>query len=138
MWKGYRTSSELTSVTSRIVSRTLRVTLNEYASNFESLDWDKHHFPDAFFEIISQFYYYIFGISVALSSKNKTKILKIAQKARLKFQHLDHLCVVLNSNSNTRSLADLGEGSGGPGRPFYFGWKKKEEERKKDENHASP
>ena len=28
-------------------------------------------------------------------------------------------------------------GARGPGRPFYFGWKKKEEERKKDENHAS-
>ena len=53
-------SSELISVTSRTVSKTLRGTLNEYASNFESLDWDKHHVPEAFFEIISQFYYYIF------------------------------------------------------------------------------
>ena len=27
----------------------VRVTLNEYTSNFESLDWEKHHVPDAFF-----------------------------------------------------------------------------------------
>ena len=38
----------------------VRVTLNEYTSNFESLDWNKHHVPDAFFEIVSQLFYYIF------------------------------------------------------------------------------
>ena len=38
----------------------LRVTLNEDASYFESLDWDKHHVSDAFFEIVSQFFYHTF------------------------------------------------------------------------------
>ena len=41
----------------------MRVTLNEYTSNFESLDWDKHHVPDAFFEIVSLFFYYTFFFS---------------------------------------------------------------------------
>ena len=54
----------------------VRVTLNEYTSNFESLDWDKHHVPDAFFEIFSLFFYYtfFFPISVVLSSRNKARM----------------------------------------------------------------
>ena len=48
------------------MNRTLRVTLNEYASNFESLDWDKHHVSDAFFEIVSQLFYYVFFFRVSV------------------------------------------------------------------------
>ena len=55
-----RTRVNMERLTSRTVNRTLRVTLNEYASYFESLDWCKHHVSDAFFEIVSQLFYYIF------------------------------------------------------------------------------
>ena len=41
----------------------VRVTLNEHTSSFESLDWDKHHVPDAFFEIVSLFFHYTFFFS---------------------------------------------------------------------------
>ena len=42
------------------VNETLRVTLNENASNFESFNGDKHHIPDAVYEINSQFFSYFF------------------------------------------------------------------------------
>ena len=56
MWKGYRLSNELTSDNVSTVNETLRVTLNENASNFESFNGDKHHVPDAFYEKNSQFF----------------------------------------------------------------------------------
>ena len=101
-----RTWVNMERLTSRTVNRTLRVTLNEYASYFESLDWCKHHVSDAFFEIVSQLFYYIFfPISVALSSRNKTRMLILQKKVRpwksahvwlrgLKFLNLDHLLMV--------------------------------------------
>ena len=39
------------------MNTTLRVTLNEHTSNFESLDGEKHPVPDAFFETYSQFFH---------------------------------------------------------------------------------
>ena len=58
----------------------VRVTLNEYTSNFESLDWDKYHVPDAFFEIVSLFFYYSFFpeflLFLAVETKQECKCCK--------------------------------------------------------------
>ena len=57
-----------------IVDMWLRVTLKKFASNFESPDWHKHNVSEALFEIVSQFFYSFFRITVVLSSRNKTRI----------------------------------------------------------------
>ena len=61
-------------ITSRTVNRTLRVMLNEYASNFESLNGDKHHVPDAFFRIIFSIPFLFFSnICLAVEIKQEYK-----------------------------------------------------------------
>ena len=55
------------------------MTLNEYASNFESLNGNKHHVPDTFFEIVSQFFYSFF-FSFLLFSAVETKNRNISAK----------------------------------------------------------
>ena len=57
-----------------IVDMWLRMTLKKFASNFESPDWHKHNVSEALFEIVSQFFYSFFRITVVLSSRNKTRI----------------------------------------------------------------
>ena len=59
----------------------VRVTLNEYTSNFESLDWEKHHVPDAFFRnsftiLLLHFFFFEFLLFLAAETKQECKYCK--------------------------------------------------------------